>query len=291
MTTFAKSTFSAVSYAAFRPTYPPALYNHLLAYHSGPRKVLLELGCGHGLVARNLAPKFERVIATDPSPNMVKQAQSQTPKSEFPNVEVRQGNAEDLSGVESGSVDMVCAAQAAHWFDFKKTWPELSRILRPGGTLAFWCYKDHVYVDYPKASKIMLDYMYGDSKDTLGPFWEPGRQIVRGNYRDIKPPKDLFVEEQRIEYEPGTHGANTGTGECLIQRTGNVALSKAYFRTFSSVHTWQEAHGNPKSREEGGSGDITDKIHDDMAAAEGWKGDDTELVMEWWSSIILARKK
>jgi hypothetical protein len=28
-----------------------------------------------------------------------------------------------------------------------------------------------------------------------------------------------------------------------------------------------------------------------MKEAEGWENDDTQLVMEWWSSIILARKK
>jgi trans-aconitate 3-methyltransferase len=290
MTTFAKSTFSAASYAAFRPSYPPVLYQHLLAYHSGPRNVCLELGCGHGVVARNLAPHFKRIIATDPSPNMVKQAQEQTPSSDFPNVEVRQGNAEDLKGVESNSVDMVCAAQAAHWFDFKRAWPEMARVLRPGGTLALWCYKDHVYVDYPKASSIMLDYMYGDAPNKLGPYWEPGRQIVRRNYRDIKPPKDLFIEEQRIEYEPGTEGAGTGKGDCLMRRQMTVAQSKEYMHTWSSVHSWQEAHGNPKPKSEGGEGDITDQIHQLMQDAEGWENDETQLTIEWYSAIILARK-
>jgi trans-aconitate 3-methyltransferase len=290
MTTFAKASFNAASYASFRPSYPPALYQHLLAYHKGPRNVCLELGCGHGVVSRNLAPHFKRVIATDPSPNMVKQAQAQTPASDFPNVQVNQGTAENLSAVESGSVDMVCAAQAAHWFDFKRAWPEMFRVLRPGGTLALWCYKDHVYVDYPKASGILLGFMYGDSKETLGPFWEPGRQIVRGNYRAIQPPKDLFVEEKRIEYEPETKGPGSGKGENLMRRTMTVDQSKEYMHTWSSVHSWQEAHGNPKAKDDGGDGDITDKIHDAMKEAEGWD-DKTQLVMEWWSSIILARKK
>ena len=29
-------------------------------------------------------------------------------------------------------------AQAAHWFDYKKMWPETARILRKGGTVVFW---------------------------------------------------------------------------------------------------------------------------------------------------------
>ena len=29
-------------------------------------------------------------------------------------------------------------AQAAHWFDWKKLWPELARILRKNGSVAIW---------------------------------------------------------------------------------------------------------------------------------------------------------
>ena len=30
------------------------------------------------------------------------------------------------------------AAQAAHWFDWSKMWPEAARVLRKGGSVAFW---------------------------------------------------------------------------------------------------------------------------------------------------------
>lgn len=29
-------------------------------------------------------------------------------------------------------------AQAAHWFNYEKLWPQLARILRKEGTVAFW---------------------------------------------------------------------------------------------------------------------------------------------------------
>lgn len=29
-------------------------------------------------------------------------------------------------------------AQAVHWFDYSKLWPEVARTLRSGGTAAFW---------------------------------------------------------------------------------------------------------------------------------------------------------
>src|ERR1700722_4983386 len=31
-----------------------------------------------------------------------------------------------------------CSAQAAHWFDWTKFWPECARVLRKGGSAAFW---------------------------------------------------------------------------------------------------------------------------------------------------------
>jgi len=296
MTTFAKTTFNASSYAAFRPSYPPQLYSILLSYHRGPRSVCLDLGCGHGLIARALAPSFEKVIATDPSENMVAQATRQTPSDRFPNVTFRKASAEVGSDpfkdiVEQ--VDMVVSGQAAHWFDFSKVWPELSRTLRPGGTVAVWCYKDHVFVDYPKASKVFVEWIYGPSKDQLGPYWESGRQLVRENYASIKPPTDSFVDQERVVYEPGTNGPESGTGNVLMQKKMTIRDSMEYMRTWSSVHAWQEANGNPKARKDGGEGDIVDRMYDAMRAVEGsrWESDDLEVVIEWGSCVILARRK
>jgi SAM-dependent methyltransferase len=221
---------------------------------------------------------------------MVAQAQKQSSAPEYSNISFRQAEAENLSFVEDGSVDMVVSGQAAHWFDHEKSWPEIHRVLRKGGTVAYWCYKDFVFVDYPKASAIFLDYAYSMPKNKLGSYWEPGRKIVRELYRPIVPPKDLFEDEQRIEYEPGTQGIESGQGTRLMSRKMTVKESMGYLWTFSSVHSWLADHGNPKSRAEGGNGDIVDEMYDKMREAEGWDNDDLELELEWGSSVILARK-
>lgn len=74
MTSFAHKTFSATSYALSRPSYPLELYRQILRYHRGPRNTLLDLGCGHGVVSRGLAPYFREVWGTDPGRGMIEMA-------------------------------------------------------------------------------------------------------------------------------------------------------------------------------------------------------------------------
>src|SRR5205085_12061911 len=91
-----KATFSHSNYAALRPSYPPRLYDTVLAFHKGPRNLLIDLGSGHGLVARYLSKYFDKVIGTDPSVGMIQEARSRTSKEEYPNVDFIEASAESL---------------------------------------------------------------------------------------------------------------------------------------------------------------------------------------------------
>lgn len=224
---------------------------------------------------------------------MVTQAQSTS--SSYTNVEFKQGNAEDLSTIEDGSLDMVVAGQAAHWFDYSKVWPELQRKMRKGGTLAFWGYKDNLFVDYPKATQILDHYCYGPT--TMGPFWEqPGRSILREKYHDIVPPSSDWEDIERIEYEPATNGPRSGQGNVLMHKKVKLGEMEGYARTFSSFHNWAAANPERKSRKQGGEGDIVDEMFDKMLEAEsGWRKQgenwrEFEVENEWGSVILLARK-
>lgn len=266
----------------------------MLSYHRGPKNFVLDLGCGHGLISRELASSFTKVLGTDPSAVMVTQAQSTS--SSYKNVEFKQGNAEDLSMIKDGSLDMVVAGQAAHWFDYSKVWPELQKKVRQGGTLAFWGYKDNYFVEYPEATQVFDHYCYGS--DTMGPYWEqPGRSILRDLYRQIEPRTSEWESIERIEYQPAMNGKESGQGEVLMQRRLKLGEIEGYVRTFSSFHTWATAHPERKSRKDGGDGDIVDEMFDKILEAEPeWKasGDkwrDYEVENEWGSVILLARKK
>lgn len=228
---------------------------------------------------------------------MIDQARSLTSKEEFPNVEYREATAEHSPFLGDGSVDMVVAGQAAHWFNYEKLFPELKRVVRKGGTLAFWGYKDHVFVDYPRATKILNKYCYGQDERLLGPYWsQPGRSIVEDKLRAIKPPTSEWEDIQRIEYEPATDGPRRGKGTMFVNQRMKLGECMAYIRTWSSFHGWQEKHPQMKKREDGGKGDVVDEMFDEMVEAEeDWKREDDwrekEVDIEWGTGLLIARRR
>ena len=226
---------------------------------------------------------------------MVAQAKASTAE---PNITYRQAGAEDLSFIADRSLDLVVAGQAAHWFDYHRVWPELKRTLRKGGTLAFWGYKDNVFVDYPRATEVLDHYCYGPGKDLMGMYWEqPGRTILRNLYRSIVPPDHDFEDVQRLEYEPATDGARVGAlGEVLMHKTMKLGEMEGYARTFSAYHGWAQAHPDMRPKKDGGGGDIVDEMFEAMLEAEAdWRREgerwrDKEVACEWGSVILLARR-
>jgi trans-aconitate 3-methyltransferase len=249
---------------------------------------------------RPLSSHFTKVIGTDPSEGMITAAQEATPLSEYPNTAYRQASAESLPFLADESVDMVVASQAAHWFDQSLLWPELARVLRKGGTVAFWGYKDHVFVDYPKATKTLDKYCYGEGERFLGDYWtQPGRSIVQNKLRDIIPPEvdGVFGDVERVEYEPGTRGRHSGEGKAMLERRMKLGDVEEYVRTWSALNAWQQDHPTKKRLAEGGEGDVVDELfaeivegEEDLEVKDGkWK--DVEVNVEWGTGVLLSRKK
>ncbi|KAI1134420.1 S-adenosyl-L-methionine-dependent methyltransferase [Hypoxylon sp. FL0543] len=299
MATFARPTFSAKAYAAFRPAYPPSLFRTVLSYHQLPASsgTLLDLGCGHGPIARYLRPHFKSVVAIDPSAGMIAQAQQTTID---PDITFRQGSAEDLSFLSDASVDMAVAGQAAHWFDYSKVWPNLARVIRPGGTVAFWGYKDNVLLGAEQATEIMEHFVYGFGEvapgvNGMGPYWQqPGRNIVRDLLRSVRPPETDWTDVKRLEHEPGEDGTEE---TCWLRKKMKLGEVEGYVKTFSCYVAWKDAHPEAKSRSEGGDGDILDIMWDRMvdavpewkAMGERWR--EAEVINDWGTYILMARRR
>jgi SAM-dependent methyltransferase len=176
-----KDHFSARSadYAAYRPTYPQAVADCLASLFESP-DAALDVGCGTGQLSVLLATRFHRVIATDASPQQIDNAEPHE------RVDYRVAPAE-RSGLPDASVDLVTAAQAAHWFDLPAFYAEVRRIGRPGAILALISYG---VVQADSEVNPVIQHFY---KEVVGPYWPPERRHVEDGYRSFAFPFEEFT--------------------------------------------------------------------------------------------------
>jgi SAM-dependent methyltransferase len=121
------------NYIRYRPGYPPQALEALkteCGLHVS--HMVADIASGTGIWTRTLLENGNRVFAVEPNPDM-RQAGERL-LSGFPNFVSVAGSAESTTLGES-SLDFVTAAQAAHWFDRRRTRAEFVRILKPGGWL------------------------------------------------------------------------------------------------------------------------------------------------------------
>lgn len=166
----------AASYAVHRPTYPDAIADWLAA-QAPARDRAWEAGCGSGQFSRLLGDRFARVHATDASPSQIEHAHPHA------HVQYSVALAED-SGLASASVDLGCAAQAAHWFDLEGWFAELRRVVRPGGLIAMITY------GRPAVDEAIDPVLTAIHDDLLGPYWPARRHHVLTRYAELPFPFD-----------------------------------------------------------------------------------------------------
>ena len=211
-----KDLFSghASTYAKYRPEYPEPLYDYL-ATLVPVHELAWDCGTGNGQAAHALAGKFKKVIATDASQ---KQIESAVP---HPKVEYRVAPAEN-SGLPPACVDLVTVAQALHWFEFEKFYAEVSRVLKPDGRLAVWCYgTSRISAEIDR----VVDEVYDG---ILGKYWDPARLYIDENYRTIP-----FLME---EIKP------TPEFSLVCEWTADQYLG--YIESWSALQNYRKQHGS-----------------------------------------------
>ena len=92
---------------------------------------VLEIGCGTGLLAEEIAGRGARVWAVDRSPEMLAQAKARTARG----VGYKLGAAESLP-FKDGWFDRAVMRLVVHLLDRPRAFAETHRVLRPGGRLA-----------------------------------------------------------------------------------------------------------------------------------------------------------
>lgn len=119
-------------YDRARPDYPPAALA-ILSVQAG--ELVADVGAGTGIFSRQLAQSLPdaRVIGVEPGADMRRAAEAAS--REVSNLSFVAGAAEDLP-FPDGSLALVTAATAAHWFDRPLFYAQAFRSLREGGRLA-----------------------------------------------------------------------------------------------------------------------------------------------------------
>jgi ubiquinone/menaquinone biosynthesis C-methylase UbiE len=118
-------------YAKYRPHYSPDVVQALReACGLSPGHLVVDVGCGTGLLAKIFLENGNRVIGVEPNAEM-REAGEQFLAS-FTKFNMVAGTAEATTLRDRGA-DFVVAGQAFHWFQSQPTRTEFVRIVKPEG--------------------------------------------------------------------------------------------------------------------------------------------------------------
>lgn len=168
-----KDNFSVQAgiYAKYRPQYPKELYTYLASL-TKEHSLAWDCGTGNGQAAVGLADYYDKIIATDPSEEQIRNC--------FPHTKVRYlVEKAERTFIPSGSVDLLTVANAMHWFDLDLFYNKAKRVLKKNGIIAAWCYvAPSVSPEINNVIKVLHDV-------TLDAFWQPENRLVEKEYSTI----------------------------------------------------------------------------------------------------------
>ena len=144
---------------------------------------------------------------------------------------------------KDSSVDLVTVGQALHWFDFDAFFNEVSRVVKPNGVLAVWCYELHQIT--PEVDAVVMDYY----QNIIGDFWPEERRHIENRYQDIDFP-----------FEP------IPSPKCTMQKQWTLKHLIGYLGTWSATQNYIEKYKT----------DPRAKIID--ALTKAWGEDETKTV-------------
>ena len=151
---------------------------------------------------------FDEVIAIEPSHAQVTHA------AQHERVRYVVAPAEQMD-LDDASVDLIVCANAIHWFDLERFYPEARRVLRPDGVLAAWCYQRAAIT--PEIEEPIERY----SRGTLDGYWSPRIAYVNEHYSTLPFPFD------EIDAPAFVHEAELNLDE-LIGYLGSWSATRAY---------------------------------------------------------------
>jgi ubiquinone/menaquinone biosynthesis C-methylase UbiE len=166
----------ASDYSRFRPLYPKPLFEYF-GKLGKEHTAAWDCGTGNGQVALGLADLFQRVYASDASPQQIEQAIRHERIEYFVSLA-------ESTPLPSASVNLITVGQAFHWFDAERFYTEAKRVLKPEGVLAIWCY-GHFHLE---GTSEHLEQVLQNFYQRVESYWPPERQLVEDRYATLSFP-------------------------------------------------------------------------------------------------------
>ncbi|KAI0444138.1 methyltransferase [Xylaria telfairii] len=262
--TFRSFNVAAASYyAQFRLDYHPTLYNTLLTQHAssgGKLDTLLDVGCGPGIATRTLGTRFQHAIGLDASEGMIASANELGgTTSSGQRIRFAVSSAEDLSGIADGSVDLLIAATAAHWFNLPAFWARAAQVLKPGGSVGFWTHKGFQFADSVPNVVAIRDAVKAIKNNHLSGHGRYGGTVSQDLYVNlpmpwsVDPPVSGFDDGSLYRIEWGTGANNALPGDeffAVGQPDVDMDTWEAMLGTTSVIARWREDHKEKVDTEE-----------------------------------------
>jgi ubiquinone/menaquinone biosynthesis C-methylase UbiE len=162
-------TAGADGYDAQRPSYPREAVAWFVGEAAPAGEVrpldVADVGAGTGKLTGILVELGARVVAVDPSADMLRVL-----KNHFPTVQAVDGSGERIP-LPDASVDLVTFAQAWHWVDVDAATAEVRRVLRSDGRLVLiWNSRDETVPWVRDLSRAMHQGQHaaGEFEPTVG---------------------------------------------------------------------------------------------------------------------------
>ncbi len=161
-------------YAQARPQYPADLFSYIKTLAPNTNSVW-DCATGNGQATVGLSKIFDHVYATDISGEQIAN------HLDVENVTFSVSPAEHTK-FDNNMFDLINVAQALHWFNLDKFWPEVRRVLKPGGAFITYAY---IWFSVSPEIDALVE---SEVRAVIDPFWAPNNQLAIDGYQDVNFP-------------------------------------------------------------------------------------------------------
>ncbi|GGQ51853.1 class I SAM-dependent methyltransferase [Streptomyces asoensis] len=223
---------TAAHYRRGRLPYAPGLAEALArVLRPDGRGRLVDMGCGPGILALDLAPLFAEVVGVDPDADMLAEAgREAAARRTGARVRWVRARAEELPP-DLGTFDVATFGQSFHWMDRARVAAATRDLLGPGGTLV---HVSDLRTGTPAAGALPYPEVPGAAiRDLVTRYLGPVRRAGRGVL-----PEGTPGGEAAVLARAGFTGPRrlVVPGGQLLRRTPDDVVAEVFSMSFSAPH-------------------------------------------------------